>query len=255
MKTQRDPFFDNARFFLILLVVLGHGIGLLSGETLATVYRLIYLFHMPAFVFISGYFSKRVNVQGIINLTIQYFLFQILYRLFYDYVLKKDDDIAFATPIWLLWFQLALIIWKLLTPYLTRLKHPLILSFALAILCGYDNSIATKLCLSRIVVLSPLFLLGYYTSSQQLSKLIQKIHPVFAACVFALSYFLLSYAPNFNIGLLYHSMSYESMNMPQWYAGIFRVIVLAWGILLCLCFFALVPKRQHFYTPLGQRTL
>ena len=56
---QRMPYWDNLKGLLIFLVVLGDFFWQYSdyrgilGMTLA-----IYVFHMPAFVFISGYFSK-----------------------------------------------------------------------------------------------------------------------------------------------------------------------------------------------------
>ena len=56
---KRDGKMDNLKGILIIMVVLGHLTELLlkSGEG-GIVYRLIYAFHMPAFIFISGYFAK-----------------------------------------------------------------------------------------------------------------------------------------------------------------------------------------------------
>ncbi|MEW9034109.1 MAG: hypothetical protein AB2404_15535, partial [Planifilum fimeticola] len=52
-KTQkaRDPFFDNAKFVLITLVVIGHAYTNLrhDSEIVKTAYLLIYSFHMPLF--------------------------------------------------------------------------------------------------------------------------------------------------------------------------------------------------------------
>jgi len=54
------PVLDNARFVLISLVVVGHLLEQLAdqGPMAAALYRWIYLFHMPAFVLISGAVSK-----------------------------------------------------------------------------------------------------------------------------------------------------------------------------------------------------
>ena len=58
---QRDYLFDNYKAFLILLVVIGHFIepAYNNNTLLYTLKWLIFSFHMPAFIFISGYFSKR----------------------------------------------------------------------------------------------------------------------------------------------------------------------------------------------------
>ena len=58
MKTliqARSPYWDTLKGLLILLVILGH-CGTALSEGLLSV---IYSFHMPLFVFISGYFSKK----------------------------------------------------------------------------------------------------------------------------------------------------------------------------------------------------
>ncbi|WP_368917457.1 acyltransferase family protein, partial [Staphylococcus haemolyticus] len=63
MDTKRDYFFDNARAILIFLVVFGHMIQPYTSESkyLSALYLLIYSFHMPSFLFISGYFAKHLD--------------------------------------------------------------------------------------------------------------------------------------------------------------------------------------------------
>ncbi|MDA3100191.1 acyltransferase family protein, partial [Staphylococcus pseudintermedius] len=63
---KRDAFFDNARAILIFLVVFGHLIQPYTDAhpTVYALYLLIYSFHMPAFLFISGYFAKNVGRAG-----------------------------------------------------------------------------------------------------------------------------------------------------------------------------------------------
>jgi len=59
---MRDPYFDNAKFILIALVVIGHIMAPLMTHSTAckTLYIWIYIFHMPAFALISGYFAKNI---------------------------------------------------------------------------------------------------------------------------------------------------------------------------------------------------
>jgi fucose 4-O-acetylase-like acetyltransferase len=56
----RLPLWDNARFTAITLVVVGHAIlRLIDGsDTSYGVYLVIYAFHVPVFVLVSGYFAK-----------------------------------------------------------------------------------------------------------------------------------------------------------------------------------------------------
>lgn len=53
---------DNTKFLLILCVVLGHsmnGIFINNGEAMKWVEICLYSFHMPLFIFISGYLYKE----------------------------------------------------------------------------------------------------------------------------------------------------------------------------------------------------
>lgn len=61
MAKERIAYWDNMKAILIFLVVLGHFLLSISKKdsmVLGLGYY-IYLFHMPAFVFVSGFFSKR----------------------------------------------------------------------------------------------------------------------------------------------------------------------------------------------------
>ena len=57
---KRVPLWDNARWIAMVLVVVGHGILPLIGEsnTAYSVYLFIYSFHVAVFVTVSGYFAK-----------------------------------------------------------------------------------------------------------------------------------------------------------------------------------------------------
>ena len=68
MTKERDYFFDNLKAVLIFLVVLGHFLLPIHGDNpLVVVKRLIYIFHMPLFVFVSGYFAKKIYKNGQYN--------------------------------------------------------------------------------------------------------------------------------------------------------------------------------------------
>ena len=55
MAKQRSLYWDTLKGLLIILVVLGHcGTALSNGLISA-----IYAFHMPLFILVSGYFSKK----------------------------------------------------------------------------------------------------------------------------------------------------------------------------------------------------
>src|SRR5947208_3298483 len=62
---QRDAFFDNAKYLAILLVAMGHSWEPLTdgSRTAEALYEIVYTFHMPAFIVISGYFSRNFDFR------------------------------------------------------------------------------------------------------------------------------------------------------------------------------------------------
>lgn len=77
-ENRRVYFWDNFKGLLIFLVVFAHILYETNGGTVITpVLDIIYIFHMPAFVFTTGYLSKsghsrsRESLFGLLSL---YFL-------------------------------------------------------------------------------------------------------------------------------------------------------------------------------------
>lgn len=89
INKDRDYFFDNARAILIFLVVLGHMIQPYTSESkyILALYLVIYSFHMPTFLFISGYFAKHLDkpnylenvAKNCLHLTLFLCIFSIYY--------------------------------------------------------------------------------------------------------------------------------------------------------------------------------
>ena len=67
---QRLAYFDNLKGFAILLVVLGHCIQLCdTSEHYQLLFDLIYAFHMPLFMAVSGYFGFRRSETSLFSRT------------------------------------------------------------------------------------------------------------------------------------------------------------------------------------------
>ncbi len=108
MNKERDYFFDNLKAVLIFLVVLGHFLLPIHGESvLVVVKRLIYVFHMPLFVFVSGYFAKKIykngqyNFKKILYLIKAYIIFVIAIQIVYALCGFRDfSEINFFLAEW-----------------------------------------------------------------------------------------------------------------------------------------------------------
>ena len=130
---RRVPFWDNARFACIVLVVLGHAVQRLTydSDIAFALYLLIYAFHMPALAIISGYFSKsdppgrRQMARVITDILVPYVIFEALWTLT-KWLVEGQANPNLTQPSWTLWFLLALGIFRLVLPYLALLRWPLL---------------------------------------------------------------------------------------------------------------------------------
>lgn len=108
----RDQRLDSAKGILIGLVVLGHLLEATSAWN-ADIIRLpltmIYMFHMPAFVFLAGVTAKRDNLPRRIGAFLVLLLtFQGLYFAAVQ-LLPLEREFSPVMPFWILWFLLGMI--------------------------------------------------------------------------------------------------------------------------------------------------
>ena len=82
----RDHLFDNIKALMLFLVPLGHTLDVFiaDGNVEEILMKYIYLFHMPIFAFVTGYFTKNLDKareNAVKKCLIPYLVFQGLYIL------------------------------------------------------------------------------------------------------------------------------------------------------------------------------
>ncbi len=172
MNGRRIYLFDNIKGILIFLVVFAHLLEC-AGLTGSYLYRVIYSFHMPLFVFVSGFFARFDLKKILRTLVWPYLLFQVIFLLFDGFILHPGTfRLQFVTPYWILWYLFALIVWYLLAGLLDTgrpvLQLVIIAGFtAAAVLAGFSGKIGYPLSLSRILVFASFFFAGFYLSKHR----------------------------------------------------------------------------------------
>ena len=262
---QRDYKMDNFRFLLIFCVLLGHFIELFQGDFASALYKIIYSFHMPAFLFLTGFFARFDRRKIVLNLIYPYILFQILYQFFDTIVIKGEEGISikFGTPYWLLWYLLVTIFCYLLLPLFDGIQPTsgivmALISLALAILAGLDTSLGYYASLARFFSFLPFFIIGHYTAhlwkKQENPKKPQ--HSVWLIAVlglflaFACVYIIKN--PEITRKVLYASYSYEKADYEPVVKLFLIVVSFAWIAFLL----AVMPsKKIPYISVLGQHTL
>lgn len=165
--SKRDFGYDNIKFILILFVIVGHLLEFCKVDGHGELYNLIYLFHMPVFLFLTGLFSGKKSSGKVFPEFLTYIVFQTLYIAFANGVLGIPTPYQYTTPHWILWYLLALVFYRVLTPlYDTKRVDKAVMALAvtilLSLLVGHDNSVGYYASLSRFFVFQPYYLLGFY---------------------------------------------------------------------------------------------
>ena len=170
----RSFYWDNCKGFLIILVVFAHFLyGLQEQRNWNSILvQIIYMFHMPAFVFVSGYFSKREsshNLRSILFLGVAYFLYTSGFILFNLH--QGIPELSLTYPYYSAWYILALIIWRLLTPYLAKIRGVEVILIVISILSGYWTEFDLKYTAVKVIVFYPFFMAGYLLQSDTVDRL------------------------------------------------------------------------------------
>lgn len=79
---ERIFLYENVRFILIVLVVVGHAIDLNTAQSKVykSLFLWIYSFHMPLFLFLSGLFHKNKNITAKV---LEYICIGFLWKIVY----------------------------------------------------------------------------------------------------------------------------------------------------------------------------
>ncbi|MEH7075304.1 acyltransferase family protein [Neobacillus drentensis] len=264
--SKRSKYFDNAKFILIFLVVFGHLISPLKEKDgiLFTLYTVIFLFHMPAFIFISGYFAKGFKKKGyfaksVKKILLPYVIFQIIYSIYY-YLNGQEShlEINLLQPHWSLWFLLSLFCWNLLLYVFARFKWMgFFWAVGLGISIGFIDHVGSYLSISRTFVFFPYFLLGYLLNGDQLKKAIRAKYslPIGLVIILGTLFFLGFKFPHDAVPWLLGDTSYANMGQEEWSDGLFRGLQYILTLIVVFGFLMLIPSNPLKVSEIGERTL
>jgi fucose 4-O-acetylase-like acetyltransferase len=257
--TNRDYLIDNLKFLLISTVVIGHFFEpyITQSAFFKAVFVCIYSFHMPMFVFISGYLSKStpINFNKIVTtLLIPYIVFSLLWYI-RECVHTKTPYFDISSPPFHLWYLLSLLSWKLLLPLVQSIKHHIFITFIISLLVGFSPLIGHTMSLSRTLALFPFFVIGTACSSNTLYAIHSKKYlAVFGVLLLiAIAYAVTHYSFNWRIvswDEAYHLAGYSNKG-----GFLARLLLMLISLLIGISIIVITPSTKTFFTLLGARTL
>lgn len=258
---EREYLFDNYRFLLIFLVVVGHFIEpcFRNNSILSDMRSFIFSFHMPAFIFISGYFSKKpASLKKLVQtLLIPYFVYEIVYYLLYIFLLHKETKLYLAYPKFTLWYLIALFAWRIAAPWVRRIPHFLPLSFLGGLLIGFTD-LDNFLSIPRIVYFFPFFLAGIEFRPEWVKKLRDNALriPLLAGGIPLMLILLAGLCLKAStIQIFYGRYSYDSMDLSPILGLSTRLLCYLLSFALIFLFMMVLSNQRRIYSYIGQRTM
>lgn len=171
---KRDLTIDTLKGFLVLLVIFGHLIGSLKVIGGEPIWNLIYTFHMPLFVLVSGYFSRRdrLKCSTIIRPLL---VFQLINVIALSILGHKFTYTYLLIPHWTLWYLLSLVSWRFILKYIPKglLNRPYVslgITIIAALIIGVVFPYGRILSIQRTITFLPYFLMGYYFRTNSIKQ-------------------------------------------------------------------------------------
>lgn len=203
VEKKRLYLYDNLKFLLILLVVLGHLIdgctvklfgkpavdnGMPRAEVFSSIYIFIYAFHMPLFIFISGLFNRRggdgkkagQKALGffVLGLLMKCLIYWSVVKFQTDFDKDESEDIYFSLigADGVYWYLFAMAAFVGLCWILRNCKPAVVLftSVLMALAVGYDPNVGDDFTLSRIIVFFPFYYCGYVLDPERVAAVVKR---------------------------------------------------------------------------------
>lgn len=263
-EKARSYLFDNYKALLIYFVVVGHTLSWANKTSpiYPAIYYFIYFFHMPAFMFISGYFSKNVDKcreKAVRTLLVPYLLMNILCYI-QGYYVYTGNGLSYPSfqifqPIRGCWFLFCLFIYKMFLKDLVRVRYILVLSLVASLAMGWSEEFSSYFSLSRLVAFSFYFLLGYFVSEDHINK-IRQIPKWTAIAVLAAGAWFAWYVTSYKliyIECILFRYPYRQGHQIQ-EMGI-RLMLYGIALLMTAAWLILMSDKQTWYSRIGQNSV
>lgn len=258
--SSRDYRIDRAKGILIFLVVLGHLLARTSpweSPILGAPMYFIYMFHMPAFVFLAGITAKSNKLAERV-LTYFVLLATVLPLMWgWMWIFGLNPDYDFLRPFWYTWFLLSMAWWMITVPFIERFPRTmLVASLVVGLFGGLLPILDTELSAARTMAFWPFFVIGKLYGKQIIGwagslALWQKLGLSVAALA-AVGYFYLDQVDHY---WLYGSLNFAhfGVSVPE---GVgLRLIVDLGAVLLTLALLTWLSNTKDTIATIGKHSL
>ena len=257
----RDPWFDTAKMLLVTLVVVGHSWTLLPETwVINRTYNWLYLWHIGAFVFITGYLSRRFtysrrNLRRLVTtLLLPYLVFEGLFALFRVHVGGETLERLWLNPHWPMWYLIVLVAWRLVTPALRRLPWAFPATVVVSLLGGLVS--AEVFDLNRILGLLPFFAAGLLADDRVMRAIRSRSARRASLVVLPAGVFVAHLVESrLASEWLYYRTSYAALDTGALEGMVIRLALIVVSFAMIATALAWIPRHGGWFSALGAGSL
>jgi len=260
--TTRDTSVDSATGVLITLVVLGHVLATMHGGAAHAALFWLYTFHVPAFVFVSGYVTRysRRWAPGTIasRLLFPYVVFLVVQRALTALLEHEPFELRPLSVPWTLWYLLALTVWRLTVPLVRKLNFSVgvLCATAVSIVAAGSPFIGPAYSLGRIFGLFPFFVAGLLWRDEWWRWVTAPVTRVVSALVLiGTALWAIPFHRIIPRGDFLFSQGYEDLELGQAEGVVHRTAVLVIAAVMALAVISLVWRKLPVLPSIGVASL
>jgi len=274
-KKERDYMFDTFRGILMLSIPISHftkasgnwyavmwgGAGFSHTSPTGFVYITINVFVMQAFMFLSGYFSKkpeRARETAFRGVLWPYLVFTTITMIAaWGFDCPIGHYFGYLTPSFALWFLVALFLYRYFLVDIIKFKWALPMSIFMMFAAGW-LPFGQFMALGRVFSYFPFFMIGYYCSKDTLDMVrTLKKKPVIVGLLGAvlvfMSIWLMYHGPKLGWFLLKTDCSH--FGMPWYTDALWRLLVFGLSCGWITFMVNILPSKQNFLCYIGTNTM
>jgi len=265
---KRIALWDNLKLFLIYLVVLGHLTLQYFDESrmFGIISLVVYTFHMPAFIFVSGIFSKHgvhsqsFPVKRVFGFIVIYIFTRIL-NYSANIVFGKQIDFDFFCCDDIPWYMLAMALWYSITWVLKCFDSKYIFTISVIIGCfaGYMQGNTDFLAILRVITYYPFFYAGYLLDAEKIEKAVSKKPVKIFSAVFFTGFIVICTVffekLEWLFPLLTGRRKFEDLDTYGDWGCLIRLGYYIVVSLLIISVISLCPKKKYVTSKYGASTL
>lgn len=267
-EKPRDTYFDNAKFLAIILVVVGHVIAPLNSsvDEARNFYLFLYAFHMPVFILVTGYLSRRFpdspnKVRKLATLAAPFVVFQAVY-IALNYAigpgsrnLESGPSLDLFDPFYLVWFLMVVMIYRITSPFWQAVRWPIAIAICLTVFAGTQN-LVDEFEMGRALGLLPFFVIGMKMRPEHFEFLrrgwVRVCSAVFLAAALTAA---MLFGDQMTMEWVFWRSNNSEIGVDHLTGSAMRLIMLTLALALVAAFLSLIPKRSFWFSKYGAVTI